>query len=169
MVKIFLDLIEKRFPRSSKLHKTFNKNTVKVSYNMSQIIKWHNKKIVWKETQETLELNCIFKTDCPLYGDCRKVSVIYKCRATVCNLKKVYLGFTEGELKKKRYYDHIKSFKNEFYANITTLSSYVWEIKKRKYVYMGSLTNCKSIFQYKKKVFCMSPRETSDHYLSISR
>ena len=29
---------------------------------------------------------------------------------------------------------HIKSFKNEFYANSTTLSSYVWEMKKRKNV-----------------------------------
>ena len=29
--KIFLNLIEKHFPRSSKLHKIFNKNTVKVS------------------------------------------------------------------------------------------------------------------------------------------
>ena len=31
MAKIFLNLIEKHFPRSSKLHKIFNKNTVKVS------------------------------------------------------------------------------------------------------------------------------------------
>ena len=48
--KILLNLIEKHFTRSSKLHKIFNKNTVRVSYsctqNMSQIIKGHNKKIV---------------------------------------------------------------------------------------------------------------------------
>ena len=69
VAKIFLNLIEKHFLRSSKLHKIFNKNTVKVSYsctqNMSQIIKGHNKKIVQKETQETLECNCRVKTDCP--------------------------------------------------------------------------------------------------------
>ena len=41
---------------------------------------------------------------------------------------------TEGELKKQRYYDHVKSFKNKFYVNSTTLSSYVWEMKKRKNV-----------------------------------
>ena len=41
---------------------------------------------------------------------------------------------TEGELKKQRYYHHVKSFKNEFYANSTTLSSYVWEMEKRKNV-----------------------------------
>ena len=43
VAKIFLNLREKHFPHLSKLHKIFNKNTVKVSYsctqNMSQIIK----------------------------------------------------------------------------------------------------------------------------------
>ena len=80
--KTFLNLIEKHFPRSSKLHKIFNKNTVKVSYSctqkMSQIIKGHNKKMVQKETQEALVCNCRVKTECPLNGDCRKESVIYK-------------------------------------------------------------------------------------------
>ena len=80
VAKIFLNLIEKHFPRSSKLHKIFNKNTVKVSYsctqNMSKIIKEHNKKIVQKETQETLDCNGRVKKDCPLNGDCRKESVI---------------------------------------------------------------------------------------------
>ena len=139
MAKIFLNLIEKHFPRSSKLHKIFNKNTVKVSYsctqNISQIIKGHSKKIVQKETQETLDCNCRVKTDCPLNGDCRKESVTYKCTVTTCDSKKrVYLGLTEGEFKKQRYYDHDKSFKNEFYGNSTTLASYIWEMKKRKNV-----------------------------------
>ena len=31
--------------------------------------------------------------------------------------------------------------------------------------YIGSLTNCENIFQYNKKTFFMSPRETSDPYL----
>ena len=60
--------------------------------------------------------------------------MIYKCTATTCDSKKVYLGLTEGEFKKQRYYDHGKSFKNEFYANSTALSSHVWEIKKEKNV-----------------------------------
>ena len=93
---------------------------------MSHIIKGHNKKIVQKETRETLESNYRVKTDCPVNGDCRKESVVYKCTATTCNSRKVYIGLTEGELKKQRYYDHAKSFKNDFYANSTSLSSYVW-------------------------------------------
>ena len=97
--------MEKHFPRSSKLHKIFNKNTVKVSYsctqNMSQIIKGHNKKIVQKDIQETLDCNCRVRTDCPLNGDCRKENVIYKCTATSCDSKKVNFGFIEGEFKKQ--------------------------------------------------------------------
>ena len=74
VTKILSNLIEKPFSHSSKLHKIFNKNTVTVSYsytqNMLQIIKEHNKKIVQKETQETLECSCRVKTDCTLNGDC---------------------------------------------------------------------------------------------------
>ena len=43
---------------------------------MSQIIKGHNKKIFQKETQGTPD--CKVKIDCPINGDCRKESVIYK-------------------------------------------------------------------------------------------
>ena len=98
---------------------------------MSQIIKGHNKKIVEKETQETLDCNYRVKTDCPLNGDCIKESVSYKCTATTSDWKKVYFGLNEGQL---RYYDHVRSFRNELYANSTTLSSYVWEMKNRKNV-----------------------------------
>ena len=62
-----------------------------------------------------------------------KESVIYKCTVTTSDWKKVYFGLTEGELK-NRYYNHFKSFRNEFYANSTTLLSYVWEMKNRKNV-----------------------------------
>ena len=139
---------------------------------MSQIIKGHNKKIIQKETQETLECNCRVKTDCPLNGDCKKESVIYKCTATTCNWKTVYFALTEGEFKKQRYYDHGKSFKNEFYGNNTTLSSYVWEMEKRKNVTPALtwevLRTAKAYSNITKKCSLMTPRETSDHCLSIS-
>ena len=44
---------------------------------------------------------------------------------------KVYLGVAEGEFKKQRY-NYTQSFRNENYSNMTTLSSYVWKIKKAK-------------------------------------
>ena len=59
--------------------------------------------------------------------------VIYKCTAlTTFQLKKIYPGLAEGEFKKQRYYNHTQSFRNENYSNSTTLSSYVWKIKKTK-------------------------------------
>ena len=76
---------------------------------MSQIIKGHNKKIIQKEKPETLDCNCKVKTGCPLNGSCRKEKVIYKCTATICDSKKVYLGLTEEVFKKQRYHDHAKS------------------------------------------------------------
>ena len=46
--KRFLDLVRLHFPKSNKLHKIFNKNTIKISYsclpNMRNIINAHNKK-----------------------------------------------------------------------------------------------------------------------------
>ena len=69
------------------------------------------------------------------------------------------------------------SFKS-LLPNSTTLSSYSQQYyplklcmgneKKKKCStssYIGSLTNCENIFQYNKKTFFMSPRETSDPYL----
>ena len=48
--KSFLQLLRHHFPPSNKLHKIFNKNTVKVSYcctqNVASIIKSHNKKLI---------------------------------------------------------------------------------------------------------------------------
>jgi len=55
--------------------------------------------------------------------------VIYKCEVTTPNLpKKVYIGLTEKKFK-TRYNGHKQSFKNKKYANSTTLSSHIWDIK----------------------------------------
>ena len=67
----------------------------------------------------------------PLNGQCQVTDIIYK--STVLSPdkpNKVYLGTAAGDFK-KRFYNHRKSFKNERSANDTTLSKYIWEIKKR--------------------------------------
>ena len=76
----------------------------------------------------------IFLPDFPLTGDRRKESVIYKFTAAIFDSKKVYLGLTEGEFKKQRCYDHVKSSWNKINANSITLLSYAWKMKKRKNV-----------------------------------
>ena len=128
--KKFLNLIDKHFPKTNKLHKIFNRNTIKLSYsctkNMGRIIKSHNKKITTTKTTENLDCNCRSKQNCPMDGKCRSSNVIYKCISSVPNKPdKVYIGLTEGEWKK-----YIHATKK--HAKSTALSTYVWEIKEKK-------------------------------------
>ena len=75
--------------------------------------------------------NCKNKSVCPLDGNCKQNDVIYKCIAsTSVNPDKVYLGTAEGEFK-KRYCNHNKPFRHRSYANETTLSKYVLEMKDK--------------------------------------
>ena len=134
--KQFLGLIKKHFPPQNKLHKIFNKNTIKLSYsctkNMNKIITSHNKKILSKDTTETNNCNCKQKQNCPLEGKCREKSVIYKCTASVPNKPdKVYIGLTEGEFK-TRHSGHKTTFKNEKYAKSTAISTYFWKTKEKE-------------------------------------
>ena len=133
--KIFLHLIDKHFPRSNKLHKIFNRNYVKVSYsctpNFQQIIKRHNKKVTSTKDQKTLDCNCRKKQECPMLGNCRTESSLYKCVANSINIPpKTYFGTSEGEWK-TRYYNHTKSFRNQHYSKETTLSGFLWSLKNK--------------------------------------
>ena len=79
----FLRLIDKHFPKGSKLHKIFNKNTLKVSYscteNLSRIIKGHNKRITSEKQEPNPDCNCRIKEKSPVQGKCRTNNAIYKC------------------------------------------------------------------------------------------
>lgn len=136
--KTFLNLVDKHFPPQNKLHKIFNRNTLKLSYscskNMGRIIKSHNKKITTTQKSENLDCNCRQKQNCPLNGKCRQKNVIYKCVASVPNKPdKVYIGLTEGEWK-KRHSGHKTSFKHKKHAKSTALSIYFWNIKEKEKV-----------------------------------
>ena len=53
-----------------------------------------------------------------------------KCETSTPNFpNKVYIGLTEKEFK-TRYNSHKQSFNNKKYANSTTLSSYIWNMKE---------------------------------------
>ena len=130
--KNFLQLIDKHFPRSSKLHKIFNRNTVKVSYsctpNFQQIIKKQNKKLTSRKEQKTTDCNCRRKQECLMQGKCRAESSLYKCVAISNNIPpKTYFGTSEGDWK-TRYYNHTKSFRNLKYSKETTLSGFLWDL-----------------------------------------
>ena len=130
----FIHIIEKNFPKGSKLHKIFNKNNVKISYscmdNMERIIDAHNKKILQKTTPAADNCNCKNPENCPLSGNCRTKNIVYKADVTSKRESNVYIGLCETEFK-TRYNNHKSSFSLESKKNSTELSKYVWNLKEK--------------------------------------
>ena len=133
----FLNLLDKHFPPSHKLHKIFNRNTVKVSYscmdNVKSIVTKHNARIIRNnQPQSTItdSCNCTTKNICPLENQCMTRNIVYKATVTThnTNTTKHYIGMTASTFK-ERYRNHIKSFKHKKYSNDTELSKYIWHLK----------------------------------------
>ena len=118
--KKFLDLIRLHFPRNNKLHKIFNKNTIKISYsclpNLKNIINTHNKRILDDSNKKDKTCNCRDETNCPFKGECL-LKGIYK--ASIRN--KEYIGST-GVSFKKRWQQHKYSVLKK--TQTTTLSKF---------------------------------------------
>ena len=139
LAKTFLNLVKKHFPPSSRYHKIFNKNNVKVSYscleNMETKIKKHNKSILYPNTNSECKANCNCrcKEQCPVNGDCREKCVVYECTVISKNAnisEKNYKGVAEGEVK-QRIACHQTSFGDKKYKNATELSKYIWDLKEK--------------------------------------
>ena len=135
VIKLFLNLIDKYFPKGHILHKCFNRNTVKATYctltNMKEEISKHNTKVLNadKSTDEEKECKCQKKNECPIPGKCNQSGVVYQADVHAENKIMKYYGSTEREFK-KRYYAHKSSIKNKP-SNHTTLSSYIWKLKDK--------------------------------------
>ena len=135
----FLLLIDKHFPKKHKLHKIFNRNTVKVSYstmqNFERLIRSHNHKILNPQEQDIddQKCNCRRKELCPLQGNCLIKQVIY--RGEVVNSSNEdtnnYIGLTEHSFK-DRLYKHRNSFKYRNKVNSTELSKHIWDLKDKQ-------------------------------------
>ena len=137
--KIMLNLIDKHFPKKSKLHKIFNRNTVKVSYscmpNMKAIINQHNNKILNDDpSHDEINCNCRNKSECPIKDKCQSETIIYKATVDSQRGKAIYIGSCESTFK-KRYYNHKKSFNNTQYKHETSLSTYIWDLKDNEINY----------------------------------
>ena len=141
IAKIFLKLVDKHFPNHHRLHKIFNRNSLKVSYsctkNMKSIINNHNSTILKKVTTPTDKktCNCIKKDECPLNEYCLTENVIYKASITSTETNyepKVYIGLAETTFK-KRYANHKKSMNHKKYENETELSKEYWKIKEHNH------------------------------------
>ena len=132
----FLKLIDKHFPKDSKFHKLFNRNTIKLSYrcmpNFNSVISKHNSKVLKKhsdpdEQNETPPCKCR-KGPCPVDGLCESKNVIYQ--ATVMSEGKVesYTGRTATSFK-QRHANHKCDFNLRKRSNNTAVSKHVWALK----------------------------------------
>ena len=76
-----LNLLDKHFPRGQRLHKIFNRNTVKISYsclpNTFNIIAAHIKTILADQHRSNEpHCNCRNRETCPLNGNCLAKHII---------------------------------------------------------------------------------------------
>lgn len=134
--KTFLNLIDKHFKREHKLHKIFNRNTVKVSYgcmdSMGKFISSHNAQATQApSTNIDIPCNCINKAACPLNGKCNIQNAAYLAKVNVpgdATKNKEYIGVSEPKCK-VRIGNHKKSFNNRRYEKDSELSKYVWTLK----------------------------------------
>ena len=123
----FFRLIDNCFPLWHKLHKIFNRNTLKLSYscmpNVKQIIDGHNKAILKKSTQPPQNqgektCNCRNKDSCPLQGNCVSREVIYQATVESESKTETYVGLTATDFK-TRWRNHQASFNSEKSKNST--------------------------------------------------
>ena len=135
--KRFFGILLKHFPEGE-LAKIFNKKTVKMSYccmpNMKSIISGHNKKILRgvKPAQPAKkDCNCRGGVQtCPLDGKCQTKSLVYRAEVTSREGMKEYLGQASNTFK-FRYNGHTDSFRNEVKEKETTLSKFLWQLKRK--------------------------------------
>ena len=102
-----LSLVGLHFPVNHKLHKIFNRNSIKGSYscmrNVKSIISSHNHKILQSQRSiSTKTCNCITKTACPLNNQCLLRNIVYQAIVSSVNpelKEKVYFGISETPFK----------------------------------------------------------------------
>ena len=122
--KTFLNLIKKHFPKTNKLNKIVNKNTVKISYscmnNISSIISGHNKNLLNPNVTQ-YGCNCRIKEDSPLQNQCLTPNIIYRAdvHCEVNKYHKFYFGVAQTP-SKERLRNHNRDFTN----NILKAQSY---------------------------------------------
>ena len=92
IARSFLNLVDTHFPVGLKLHKIFNRNTVKVSYscmsNIRSIITSHNTRIIRRSQSQNINTdncNCRNKHACPLQNKCMSKNIVYKATVITNN------------------------------------------------------------------------------------
>ena len=101
---------------------------------MASFIATHNRSVLNPDNQVS-GCNCRVRNDCPLQHECLTPGTVYQATVTNNNddVEKIYYGLCEINLK-KRYRNHISSFRHEKNRIEMELSNYIWALKKDKIV-----------------------------------
>ena len=149
----FLRLVDTSFPPGHRLHKIFNRRTIKVSYstmpNLGRIISAHNNRVLASQVPAVPKrawgnCSCPKKKrdakECPLAGECISEKVVYQATVKVKIAEdapeeekvpdQTYLGVTEPDLK-VRHANHKQDFKKPSQRGRTCLSKYIWSLKDK--------------------------------------
>ena len=116
--KTLLNLIKRYFPKTNKLHKIINKNTVKAIYScmstMSSILSSHNLNVVNPHKTETYNCTCRIKKSCPLQNQFLTPKVIYRAAVEndINSETKLCLELTETPFT-EQLRNHTSDFKYE--------------------------------------------------------
>ena len=134
-------------PKSNKLQRIFNKNTIKISYsclpNVRSVSNSHNKKILETENKAKRTCNCRNKTNFLFNGECLLKGVyIAKVR------EKEYIGST-GTSFKTRWQQHKHSILKK--AQTTALA---------KFTASNNIDFSKIIWLILFKTNCLAPKNT---------
>ena len=100
---------------------------------MASFIATHNRSVLNPDNQVS-GCNCRVRNDCPLQHECLTPGIVYQATVTNNNddVEKIYYGLCETNLK-KRYRNHISSFRHEKNWIEMELSN-IWALKKDKIV-----------------------------------
>ena len=89
----FLKIVDTCFPQGHPLHRTFNRNKLKLSYstmpNLLQIIQKHNANLLRKHREQMRQgrqertCNCRQPEECPMSGNCLASEIVYQATVTV--------------------------------------------------------------------------------------
>ena len=130
--KAFLKLVRKYFRKPHYYKKTFNTNTIKLTYsctpNVKNLIKQHNTSIMKRGTNTNKkDFNCRNNDNCPLDGKCSVECAVYEATVSTTNQSITYFGSTEGYFK-SWYNNHTLSFRSKRYKHRIELSKHIWSL-----------------------------------------
>ena len=157
--KIFLNLIKRYFPKINKLHKIFNKNTVKISYscmsNMSSILSSHNLNVNNSYKTQAYGYKCRIKESFPLQNQCLIPKIIYwaDVENDINNESKFYFGLTKTPFK-ERFGNHTRDFKPKRYSISTERSKYIWDLIETEINPIVKWFIVEKIYRYTKIKYC---------------